>query len=277
MFTKPSTRTRTRTRTRTTIRFAAVAGLAVTMLGMTACTAQLAAPPTGTGSTTPAAARTIQATHTVQTTQATRTAPSAPSAPPQSWLAPAQLPFGSALHWTGGADSSALSGAAVLSQEPIIYPCMNHGYQTVAESASAFKTNSFTGNGTAGSDQSAGATQSYFTYSSAAAAQSAFKAVKQDLPECSGLSAVISISNRPMTGTETDTASTADAFAYTYILRDDQGQPARENGNYSTSDYHTYVAVNGATVEILWLAGGPAIDDASYDAAVLQALVGTLN
>jgi hypothetical protein len=262
MFATPSTRTRT------TVGLATTAALAVTLLGMTACTAQSAgktsAPTTTTGSTIPAAAQ---------------TAPSSPIAPPQSWLAPAQVPFDSTVHWNGGTDSSAHSGVSALSQQPIVYPCANHGYQAVAHSASGFTTNTYTGSGTAGFDQTATATQSHLTYPTATAAHNAFQAIKQDLAGCAAQSAVVSANtNRPMTGTETDTANTADSLAYTYILRDNQGQPAQENGNYgAASDYHAYAVVNGATLEILWLGGGPVIDDTSNDAALLQTLAGTLN
>lgn len=264
MFAKPSTRT--------TVHFAATAGLAVTMLAMTGCTAQSAAKPAATTGTTDSGS-------TSTTPTAAQTAPSLPKAPPQSWLAPAQVPFDSTERWTGGTASSAQSGTTVLNSTSIVYPCMDHGYQAVAHDASGFKTNVFTGSGAPGFDTSATATQSYLTYASATAAQSAFQAMKQDLTGCTahGVGDISANTHRPMTTTETVTARTTDSVAYTYILRDDQGRRAQVNGNYSgAADYHAYVAINGATIEILWLAGGSDIDGTSNDAAILRTVAGTL-
>ena len=254
--------------------------ISAAVLGATAACSSSGSTQTAADST-PTSAVTAAGTPSPLSTVPVPSLPSAASSAsmaPQSWFAPAQLPFDSSVHWTGGAASAALSGTTVLSEDPIVYPCANHGYQVVAQDASGFKTNTYTDGGAAVFNQST-ATQSYLAYASATAAQSAFQAIKQDLTGCSGqVDGNSSNTNRPMSDAVKATVSTADSLAYTYILRDDQGQPAQSEGNYgSASDYHTYVVVNGSTVEILWLRGGAAIDDSTNDAAVLQTLASTLS
>lgn len=286
---------------RTTARFAAAAGLAATMLGLTACGAQSAGKPAALNApkapasasasapasapATPAVAVAVAAAQTSATANAakpaaTEPAPNVASAPSHGWLTPAQLPFDSTLHWTGGTGSDIQTGTAALASQSIIYPCVDNGYSAVTSHIAGFKMDQFfSGDGT-GFDKTSMATQSYLTFTSAAAAQNAYQAIKQDLAICTarGIGSVSANTNRPMTTPETGTASTADSLAYTYFLRDDQGTPAQVEGNYGEdSDYHAYIAINGATIEILWLRGGTAIDNGSNDAAVLHTLATTLN
>ena len=250
--------------------------ISAAMLGGTAACSSNGSTPQAAATTSPAVSVTTPASAGAVILPSV---PSTPTAAPQSWLAPAQVPFDSTVHWTGGTDSTAQSGATLVSDEPILYPCADHGYQTVAQDVTGFKTNVFAGSGTFGFNSPTKATQSYIAYSSATAAQSAFQAIKQDLTGCAAQSTGTSVNtNLPMNGTVVTTSSTADSLAYTYILRDSQGQPAQTEGNYSDdSDYHTYVAVDGTTVEILWLCGGSVVDDTSNDASVLQTLATTLN
>lgn len=252
--------------------------ISAAVLGAAAACSSSGSTPQAAADSSPTGAVTTAGTPSPVRTVPLPSVPSSASAAPQAWFAPTQLPFAGAVHWTGGGASAAQSGITLLSSEPIVYPCMNHGYQTVVQDASEFKTNTYGDGGTAGFNEST-ATQSYLTYASAAAAQSAFQAIRQDLSGCAGqVGGNSSNTNLPMSDAVKATFSTADSLAYTYMMRDDHGQPAQAEGNYgSDSDYHTYVVINGTTVEILWLGGGAVIDDSSNDAAVLQALAATLS
>jgi hypothetical protein len=61
------------------------------------------------------------------------------------------------------------------------------------------------------------------------------------------------------------------------ILRNDQGRPAQENGNYSgASDYHTYLVRSGNLLDIVYLVGGSRVDDSSHDRADLTTMIDAL-
>lgn len=120
------------------------------------------------------------------------------------------------------------------------------------------------------------ATQEINTYSSVAAAQAAYQAIEKDAANCSKAD-FENVDGVASTEVATTTASITDGFAYTDVLRTDQGRPAQVNGNYSAaSDYHVYVVLSGNRVEVVYLAGGPAVDDARRDAAALGVLAAAL-
>jgi hypothetical protein len=199
---------------------------------------------------------------------------------PHGWLPPAQVPLDNTLRWTGGSAATAQSGTSLLTELPFLYPCENNGYNSIPGAAHGFAMNSFS----ATADTSAGpfdggptADQSYVLFASASAAQYAYQTIRLDVGLCTGSGAITSANtNRPMTSVATTTATTATGFAYTFILRDDQGTPAQENGNYGASDYHTYVIRSGNLLEIVSLSGGPAVDNASADSSALSHLAADL-
>lgn len=199
---------------------------------------------------------------------------------PHGWLPPSQVPLNNTLRWTGGSASTVQNGTVILTELPFLYPCENSGYNRIVGTAHGFAMNSFT----ATADTSPGpfdggpaASQSYVLFASASAAQDAYQSIQHDVAVCTGSGAIVSANtNRPMTSVATTTATTATSFAYTYILRDDQGTPAQENGNYYASDYHAYVLRNGNLLEIVSLVGGPAVDNASADSSTLSQLAADL-
>lgn len=201
------------------------------------------------------------------------------SAVPQTWLSPSQVPLDATLHWTGGAASTAQSGVDLLGQTPMLYPCMNHGFAAFTSSSTGFAVNSFTATpetSSTGFNSTPRATQEYNVYRSAAAANTAYQAIEQDVRNCS-TSALEDYKGVPSTQTAAVTARAADGFAFTTILRTDQGKPALTEGNYgSASDYHTYVVLSGNLIEVVHLQGGPVVDPSGSDSAALATLADAL-
>ncbi|MBR7839701.1 hypothetical protein KDL01_41005, partial [Actinospica durhamensis] len=198
---------------------------------------------------------------------------------PTGWLSPSQVPLDGTLRWTGGGSSTVLSGVALMSQSPILYPCTDaaNGYPAFAKDVVGFAMNNFTATNdvsAADFDGTPGASQKYVRYSSTSAAQAAYAALEKDVAACSTLKDMTDVNNVPSTQVTTTTATIANGVAYTVILRTDQGKPAQENGNYSgASDYHAYVVRSGNLIDIVYLAGGAVVDDSSHDSASLETMI----
>lgn len=255
----------------------------------TACSGHSSTSAAGAATTSAAPARAAGAATTAPAAQASQTssntaaaAPAATptwSAVPRTWLSPAQVPLDADLHWTGGAASTAQSGVALLGETPVLYPCMSRGFADFTSSSIGYAANYFIVAANASNTRfnTPRATQEYNVYRSAAAARTAFQSIKQDVSHCSGhdLQDAFGV---PSTQTATVTGDTANSFAFTNILRTDQGKPAQTEGNYgSASDYHTYVVLSGNLIEVVYLEGGPAVDPSGNDSAALATLVNTLS
>ena len=249
--------------------------------------ASTASAPTASASTSSAPASSAPTTAAAPTD-----APTSPSASPSAtptwsalparWLTPSQLPLDGSLRWTGGAASTALSGVDLMSQTPILYPCADaaDGYPTFSKDVVGFAMNGFTANGDVSAahfDGTPHAVQEYVRYRSTSAARAAYAALEQDVAQCSTLKDMTDVHKVPSTQVTTTTATLTDAVAYTVILRTDQGKPAQVDGNYSgASDYHVYIVRSGNLVEVVYLAGGAAVDESGHDAASLGMLVDAL-
>ncbi|MBR7835318.1 hypothetical protein KDL01_18740, partial [Actinospica durhamensis] len=80
----------------------------------TAPTAPTTSPTTGVA--------TASTTTSAPTTSSPSTSQTLWSALPTGWLSPSQVPLDGTLRWTGGGSSTVLSGVALMSQSPILYP-----------------------------------------------------------------------------------------------------------------------------------------------------------
>lgn len=229
-------------------------------------TASASSPASASASPAPTEAASAQAVPAVLRTL--------PAASP-GWLAPSQVPLDASLHWTGGAASTAQNGVGLLRVTPILYPAADDGYATFVKDVVGFATNSFTATVGATGDVFNGApaaVQEYVTYTDTAAAKAAYQAIEKDAASraTDDLEDVHGVPSKELV---TPTASITDGFAYTDVFRTDGGEPAQVEGNYSMdSDYHTYVVLSGNVLEVLYLAGGPAVDGSAQDGAALTAL-----
>jgi hypothetical protein len=256
--------------------------LAAAVLGGTAaCSSQTpaagaaasSAPTAGAGAPSPGAASTATTSSTAVPDWTTL---------PTSWLSPAEVPFSSAFHWTGGSPSTAQTAPGTLDSTPITYPCVGYASPNdivYLQTAKNYGTNSFepgAGAPTSLSGQ-AGAYQSYALFASDAAAQAAFTSIGQDVAKCD--EQIQSVTSKlPGTASTAKTVDTGDTLAYTYVLRDEKGNPAQVEGNYSSSaDYHAYVVLKANLIDIVWLDGDSSIDGSGSDTAYLAAISGALS
>ena len=204
------------------------------------------------------------------------------SSVPAGWLSPSLVPLNGTLRWAGGAASTALSGVGLIGGIPILYPCVDadNGYPTFSKDVVGFSRNDFRATADVSSalfDGTPGAVQEYVRYGSVAAAQAGYDAVVKDVGACTTLKDMTDVNNVPSTRVTTKTATVTDGVAYTMILRNDQGRPAQENGNYSgDSDYHAYLVRSGNLLDIVFLNGGSPVDDSSHDSADLTTIIDAL-
>jgi hypothetical protein len=210
--------------------------------------------------------------------------PSAPAtgstAASEHWLTPAQIPFDNAMNWTAGSPNSCNGSMVFLP----IYPggCSEHNAPRDAHAALKMDTVIFNSTGVPtgnGAWAPPAADQAFYTYASAAAAQSSFQYITDSFLKVDSQLAVATdaITKRPLISTTTVTAHMSGSMAIDHKLRDDNGTPGMLNGNGSgSSDIHFFFAVKGDIVEVLEIQGGPSISDSSNDAAILQTVINAL-
>ena len=223
------------------------------------------------------------------------TTPSTPSAPTNpttsgapvtdsgrlSWLTPGHVPFDNLMSWTTKGSPTHCSGSEEFSDVYLGY-CSPSGTPAAPHTAVTLDTQLYKSNGVPtgnGAWVAPAAAQEFFTYKNASDATAAYQAITHRLlTEDAGFNgAVDTTRNLPVVSTTTTTAQTADGMAIDHRLRDDDGTPAEVNGEYSAySDYHFYFAVRGKVVVVVEIQGGPSISGTSNDAAILQAVTGTL-
>ncbi|WP_194909432.1 hypothetical protein [Catenulispora rubra] len=245
-------------------------------------------PPTNTAGT-PTTSSTPHTTSgtTGGTTNPTGSQNSTPGSPPgpaaPSWLSPAQVPFAGLMDWTSGGSPVHCTGSELFLDLYSPTDCSMHNRPGAPHAASKMDVQLYQSNGVPVQKKGAWlppvAAQEFFTYPSAADAQSAYEAITVTLlAEDPGLAgAQDPLTHRPVVSTTTISAQTAHGMATEHKLRDDDGVPAEVNGNYSEqSDLHFYFAVKDKVMEVLEIKGGSAIGDTSQDAAVLQTVIGAL-
>lgn len=235
--------------------------------------------PTASPTADVATASTTTTTTSTPTASSPSTSQTLWSAVPGSWLSPSQVPLNSTLHWTGGAASSAQSGVALLPATPNLYPCVNTDFYNASSDVKGFATNTFTATSDVSSaafNGTPGAVQSYVVYDTAAQAKAAYQVVEHDVASCAS-TLQDAVTKLPGTQSATTTASVDGGFAYRMVLRDDNGTPAQAEGNYGEySDYHAYIVLRGNLIDIVYLQGGPVVDDSSHDGAGLATMIGAL-
>lgn len=200
----------------------------------------------------------------------------------EHWLTAAQLPYESTMNWSANSPISCAAGSFAISD---LYPggCSEHTIPTDPHPAQKMDTVVFGSTGVpTGNGAWAGTTadQEFYTYASAAGAQSAFQYITQSiLGEDSSFAGDRDASNNlAVTSTTTETAHSSGAVAIDSELRDSNGKPAQLNGNPGdASDRHYFFAVKGNIVEMLVIKGGPSVSVTANDASYLQTVINALS
>lgn len=260
---------------------AAVTAMAMATLGLAACSGQ-SATTTAAGSSTASAPQaasttTAPAPQDLSTTLAahdpsTTPAPDSSATPtaPGAWLTADQLPFAATMHWEPEGVQAFTGSTMGL---PVVWACQTSD-GTAIEDAKTVLVNQYRANGQpaeVGAWVAPIVFQSYYSFPNSTVAHAMYSDILHDLSTCS-------TPDGDTVRKATKTESMDNGFAYVETLRNADGTPAQEEGNYNNgSDYHTYVVVVGDFVDILMVTGGPSVDSTSQDKATLALMTSALS
>jgi hypothetical protein len=226
--------------------------------------------PTGSPSSTSTSSGTTGTTGPTGSTSATET-----------WLTASQVPFDSAMNWIAGSPSSC-AGTELVFMPYYAGGCSEHTDAGAPHPATKMDTLIYSSTGAPTGDGAwiaPAAAQTFYTYPSAADAQSAYEyytqSIRDEDAQFKGGTAINT--GLPLVSTTTVTAQTADAMAIDHTLRDSHGTPAQVDGNPGGySDVHFFLAVKGDMLEVLQISGGPSVSVTSQDSSTLATVVNAL-
>lgn len=274
-----------------------VGSVAAVSLGHTARTPVVSAtgtasvPPSPTGSASTSPSPSLSSTPTTSSsptgspsgtsTNSGTTGPTGSTSATETWLTASQVPFDSAMNWIAGSPSTC-SGTELVFMPYYAGGCSEHTDAGAPHPATKMDTLIYSSTGAPTGDGAwiaPAAVQTFYTYPSAADAQSAYdyytQSVRDEDAQFTGGTAINT--GLPLVSTTTVTAQTADAMAIDHTLRDSHGTPAQVDGNPGGySDVHFFFAVKDDTLEVLQISGGPSISVTSQDSSTLATVVNAL-
>ena len=252
-------------------------------------TASVPPSPTGSASTgpspslssTPSTSSSPTGSPNSTSTSSGTTGPTGSTSATETWLTASQVPFDSAMNWIAGSPSSC-AGTELVFMPYYAGGCSEHTDAGAPHPATKMDTLILSSTGAPTGDGAwiaPAAAQTFYTYPSAADAQSAYEyytqSVRDEDAQFKGGTAINT--GLPLVSTTTVTAQTADAMAIDHTLRDSHGTPAQVDGNPGGySDVHFFFAVKGDVLEVLQISGGPSVSVTSQDSSTLATVVSAL-
>ena len=252
-------------------------------------TASVPPSPTGSASTgpspslssTPSTSSSPTGSPNSTSTSSGTTGPTGSTSATETWLTASQVPFDSAMNWIAGSPSSC-AGTELVFMPYYAGGCSEHTDAGAPHPATKMDTLILSSTGAPTGDGAwiaPAAAQTFYTYPSAADAQSAYEyytqSVRDEDAQFKGGTAINT--GLPLVSTTTVTAQTADAMAIDHTLRDSHGTPAQVDGNPGGySDVHFFFAVKDDVLEVLQISGGPSVSVTSQDSSTLATVVSAL-
>ena len=252
-------------------------------------TASVPPSPTGSASTgpspslssTPSTSSSPTGSPNSTSTSSGTTGPTGSTSATETWLTASQVPFDSAMNWIAGSPSSC-AGTELVFMPYYAGGCSEHTDAGAPHPATKMDTLILSSTGAPTGDGAwiaPAAAQTFYTYPSAADAQSAYdyytQSIRDEDAQFKGGTAINT--GLPLVSTTTVTAQTADAMAIDHTLRDSHGTPAQVDGNPGGySDVHFFFAVKDDVLEVLQISGGPSVSVTSQDSSTLATVVNAL-
>lgn len=252
-------------------------------------TASVPPSPTGSASTgpspslssTPSTSSSPTGSPNSTSTSSGTTGPTGSTSATETWLTASQVPFDSAMNWIAGSPSSC-AGTELVFMPYYAGGCSEHTDAGAPHPATKMDTLILSSTGAPTGDGAwiaPAAAQTFYTYPSAADAQSAYdyytQSIRDEDAQFKGGTAINT--GLPLVSTTTVTAQTADAMAIDHTLRDSHGTPAQVDGNPGGySDVHFFFAVKDDVLEVLQISGGPSVSVTSQDSSTLATVVSAL-